>query len=39
MEEYVEHNDLVKEILINEFFFLVISSPKLFPNIWNDPTI
>ena len=31
MEEYVEHNDnIVKEILINEFFVLVISSPKLY---------
>ena len=26
----MEHNDIVKEILINEFFSLVISSPKLY---------
>ena len=26
----MEHNDIVKEILINEFFVLVISSPKLY---------
>ena len=26
----MKHNDIVKDILINEFFVLVISSPKLY---------